>query len=580
MARIFSNATNQQLVVAAPLPASLLIGTGDFTVICWVRRPLASPNNDEAIVGNRNWDNGTGWELKLRDGVAGSIRFDIQPLGAGRLRVEATVPNLNDGNWHMLVGRRNAAVQIELWGDNIPLAINSNPTTGSLDNGLPFTISGSPDKTDRAFDGWIAEVSLFKRLLSTEEMTEIYKRFTPGFKMPSAYFPLIGRFSPEVDAYGGNSATLVNAPTTGAHLRIIQIDDVETPFGGEEQLLESSIDGDSDLTAFLAADNPVSGSIDAQSFLEVYLCRCRGFFATLAGQSDIDGFLSADVPIVGQSDATSSLLSDLSLALKLASTLHGQSAIDGLFSASTPIGGLLTGISDLDGYLVAAGDLGGLLAGQGVLDGYLRATLPISGAFAGLSALDATLLRDRLLEANLPGASALSATPIIQLALKGVLPEDSAITGTLAMQLGLAGLAPATSLLAARLHAVYAMGGSVDALGGLDAFLRADVPVAGAFAGLSQIDAYLRRGFGISGSIAATSSLLADLFILARLIGSIDGDGELVSALTMALGLDGSVDGSGEFFGKIFIPGRIDTTSVGGRVRVVGGVGGQIRRRQ
>lgn len=580
MARIFSNATNQKLVVAAPLPSSLLIGTGNFTIVAWIRRPVVVDNNDECIVGNRNWDGGTGWELKLKDATDGSVRFDVQSAITGRVRAEAIVPNFNDGNWHMLVGRRNTAVQVELWGDNSPLSINTSATTGTLDNGLPFTISGSPDKTDRAFDGWIAEVSLFKGLLSTDEMTEIYKRFSAEFRQPSAYFPLVGRFSPEIDVYGGNSASLVNAPTTGEHPRIIRFDEVEAPFGGEEQLVEGSVDGDSDLTAFLAADNPVSGIIDAQSLLQVYLCRCRGFYGEMFADGQLDGALSADTPIGGSIDSVLTLISDLTVVYHLASTLHGQSSIDGVFSAQTPISGLLPGLSALDGYLVAAGDLGGLLAGQGALDGYLRATLPISGAFAGLSTLDATLLRDRLLEANLPGTSALSATPIIQLALQGILPEDSIITGGLVLQLGLAGLTPAASALAAKLSAVYAMGGSVDELGGLDAFLRADVPVAGGFGGFSQLDGYLQRGFGVGGTISGASTLLADLFVLARLIGSIDADGELVSALTIALGLDGSVDGIGEFFGKIFIPGRIDTTSVGGRVRVVGGVGGQIRRRQ
>ncbi len=578
MARIFDNANDRKLAVPAPLPSSYLIGTGDFTAAAWVRFD-ATPGNDQVIIGNRNWNLGTGWELKVGIAVNNTILFDVDPATGPRIRASANIPTIFDGNWHLLVARRNAAVQIEIWFDNAPVAINATATTGNLDNGLAFHISGSPNTTGNALDGWIAEVSLYRRLLGNAEMTQLYTRFSADFLNPDFYFPLIGRFSPEVDAYGGGSASPVNAPTTGVHLRQYYRDDVSAPFGGEEQLVEGSVDGDSDLTAFLAADNPVAGSIDAQSLLEVYLCRCRGFYGEMFANGELDGLLSADTPIGGSIDSVLSLVADLTVVYQLASALHGQSSIDGIFSADTPISGLLPGISALDGYLVAAGDLGGLIAGQGSLDAYLRATLPISGAFAGLSTLDATLLRNRLLDATLTGNSVLSATPIIQLALRGVLPEDSIITGTLAMQLGLAGLAPAASALAAKLSAIYAMGGSVDGIGDLDAFLRADVPIVGGFGGFSQLDGYLRRGFNVGGIIPGTSDLLADLFVLARLIGSIDGDGELAAALTMALGLDGSVDGLGELFGKIFIPGRIDTTSVGGRVRVVGGVGGQIRRR-
>ena len=72
--------------------------------------------------------------------------------------------------------------------------------------------------------GNIAEVALWSAALSDAEIASLAKGFSPLFIRPESlidYWPLIGRFSPEIDVVGGMNGTLNSAPGAAAHPGIL-----------------------------------------------------------------------------------------------------------------------------------------------------------------------------------------------------------------------------------------------------------------------------------------------------------------------------------------------------------------------
>lgn len=73
-------------------------------------------------------------------------------------------------------------------------------------------------------DGSIAEVGIWNVALTDAEVAILAAGFSPLFVRPAnlvAYWPLIGRYSPEIDRVGGFDMTLVNTPGVADHPRII-----------------------------------------------------------------------------------------------------------------------------------------------------------------------------------------------------------------------------------------------------------------------------------------------------------------------------------------------------------------------
>ncbi|GAI03312.1 unnamed protein product, partial [marine sediment metagenome] len=73
-------------------------------------------------------------------------------------------------------------------------------------------------------DGYLAEAAVWNIALTDEEVATLAKGFSPLFVHPQnlvAYWPLIGKLSPEIDVVGGYDVSLVNAPTFGGHTGVI-----------------------------------------------------------------------------------------------------------------------------------------------------------------------------------------------------------------------------------------------------------------------------------------------------------------------------------------------------------------------
>jgi hypothetical protein len=103
--------------------------------------------------------------------------------------------------------------------------------------GTPDTVSVSPTGVDRTiigarfnttlglhWNGKIAECAIWNVALGAAEIAALAKGFSPLLIRPTslvAYWPLIGRTSPEICPKGGFDMTVVNGPTGAEHPRVV-----------------------------------------------------------------------------------------------------------------------------------------------------------------------------------------------------------------------------------------------------------------------------------------------------------------------------------------------------------------------
>lgn len=80
------------------------------------------------------------------------------------------------------------------------------------------------DTHTKYFSGDIAEVAIWNAALDANEVTSLARGYSPLLVRPSAlvaYWPLIGRFDPEIDVRAGQNFTLTNTPIYADHPKII-----------------------------------------------------------------------------------------------------------------------------------------------------------------------------------------------------------------------------------------------------------------------------------------------------------------------------------------------------------------------
>lgn len=129
------------------------------------------------------------------------------------------------GTWSSVVGRftSNTDRTVVLNGDIANQGSNTNDNTPA-----GFTVSeiGRYGATTASpMEGRIAEVAMYEGHSFTDaEVAAFHAGYSPACIRPenlAAYWPIIGRFSPEIDLYGGFDMTLNNTPLVAAHPRII-----------------------------------------------------------------------------------------------------------------------------------------------------------------------------------------------------------------------------------------------------------------------------------------------------------------------------------------------------------------------
>ena len=210
MARAFVGASLQYLEVAAAVLTAV-----PFTMACWVN-PASTATNESLLSLAKSTDTVHRHDLRINAG--GSLSA---ATNAGSLVIATTTGGtLSTGSWSHACG---------VWSANNARAVYLNGGSKGTDTG-----SQTPTGMDRTgigrlsnstgqnyLTGTIAEAAIWNVALTDAEVALLALGVSPLLVRPGslvAYWPLIGRFSPEVDVRGGNSATVTGA-TAADHYR-------------------------------------------------------------------------------------------------------------------------------------------------------------------------------------------------------------------------------------------------------------------------------------------------------------------------------------------------------------------------
>ncbi|MCB0164434.1 MAG: putative Ig domain-containing protein [Anaerolineae bacterium] len=164
---------NGNHMVDVPNSASFNWANSDsFSLEAWIK-PAQACTGTEVILG-KYASSGATWWLGCEDGSNTAGLF-LRDSTSNTLTLEGT-KDLNDGQWHHLVATRNAATnEHHLYVDGVSEASSTYSFTGTFSNSSPlnlgYYITNSPDFP---FIGTLDEVAIYKRVLSSGEITSHY----------------------------------------------------------------------------------------------------------------------------------------------------------------------------------------------------------------------------------------------------------------------------------------------------------------------------------------------------------------------------------------------------------------------
>lgn len=228
MARNFVRASSQYLT-----PNGVTDLTSQMSFGCWFK-PASTPGADtfQTLLS------------KGKDGNDRNYDFDYRTtLGVPKLELNWTSPastfieyyyevTLTNGTWYHLLwtmdwGTNPDTITFYLNGVSQGLTlVGSNNGTPSLGATQSAHIGAFRSISPLDFlDGDLAELFITRDIVTAAEAASLAAGFSPLFLLGKhtfdAYYPLIGRYSPETDPIRGNTATLTNAPTSASHPRVI-----------------------------------------------------------------------------------------------------------------------------------------------------------------------------------------------------------------------------------------------------------------------------------------------------------------------------------------------------------------------
>jgi hypothetical protein len=146
---------------------SSALDTTDVTVTAWIK---TSTSQTDAYIINK-WVSPHAYPFALRD-TNNKARFTVYD-GTHNPIVTGTT-NLNDGNWHHLVGIRSSSLgKLLVYVDGKQEANVSDTTTAALTNTDPINI-GVYDASNNQFTGYIDEVKIYPFALTDDQIKTDY----------------------------------------------------------------------------------------------------------------------------------------------------------------------------------------------------------------------------------------------------------------------------------------------------------------------------------------------------------------------------------------------------------------------
>lgn len=282
-------------------PAELNFGGAtDFTVSAWVK--INSKNSDPSFLANKDWDSGgnTGWVIFV--GGGGNLGWNYRESGSAR--VDASGPNVNDGNWHHIAVSYKRDGNAITFLDGVLVATTPiGPAEETLDSGMPTNIGqdGAGDYSP-AIDALIDDVAIWRRAVTGFELARIYTFGTNGVKVSDIPDALASTFSGSVPVNGAKDVrtdTIVSADIVDGPIAL-DVGTVQMTINGTAVVTASSKLGSvntisyqspepfvfgSNITAQLTFNNGISLVTTQWSFTVINVPQARG----ITGQWDFNG---------------------------------------------------------------------------------------------------------------------------------------------------------------------------------------------------------------------------------------------------------------------------------------------------
>lgn len=159
--------------------------------------------------------------IRTRGDVAGDP-FEAQSDGAAGAR-SGNSCNANQWNHGLGIFVAKNSRSVMLNGGSLVTGTASFSSAVNAENATIAAFAWN-NTVANFFTGYIAEVAIWNVALTEAEGQILAKGYSPLFVRPQslvAYWPLLGRTSPEIDIVGGYAMTLYNSPPTVDHPRVL-----------------------------------------------------------------------------------------------------------------------------------------------------------------------------------------------------------------------------------------------------------------------------------------------------------------------------------------------------------------------
>lgn len=136
------------------------LGTGDFTIDCWIRLNSLPSDGSVFVIASQYQDAGNYWRVTYYNS-SGTYRLQLRVVsGASTLINMTQVASLSAGTWyHLAVVRNGNNFKIFLDGTQLGSDTAASITMPNLSSSLYI---GSTDGSTQFFDGWIDEFRFSK----------------------------------------------------------------------------------------------------------------------------------------------------------------------------------------------------------------------------------------------------------------------------------------------------------------------------------------------------------------------------------------------------------------------------------
>ena len=171
-ALLFDDGSSQYLYVG-----DAVASTAPLTMACWVNSDDITLNQSALAINSEDDNTLHGYWLHLRGGEAGDyVQFRV--FGSGGSGFTATTSGYSANTWHHICGIEYATDSRAAFIDGGSKGTNSTDITpASLDNtviGAQYAWNGAANQVYSPMSGTIADVRIYNRALSDEEVAELY----------------------------------------------------------------------------------------------------------------------------------------------------------------------------------------------------------------------------------------------------------------------------------------------------------------------------------------------------------------------------------------------------------------------